>query len=135
MDPLRTSASDLRGMLNMERRSHSPALSGEFSDDSLQESPKSKIRRGSAQSLNLDDCADKSELLDEAVRIGNFRAAEMLLMEGVRSDLATEIIRNGAYFPKEKQVGAIKDACENYQKLFDILHPCQEVDQEVPDAG
>ncbi|GAB5411500.1 MAG: hypothetical protein ChlgKO_06140 [Chlamydiales bacterium] len=133
MDPLRTSASDLHGMLNMERRGHSPALSGEFSDDS-QESPKSKIRRGAAQSLNLDDCSNKKELLDVAVKTGNFRAAKRLLNEGIRSDDATQIITDGANFPKEKQIGAIEDACKAYQDLFKIIFPPTEADQEVPDG-
>ncbi len=135
MDSLRTSAGDLRGTMNMERRSHSPALSGEFSDDSSQESPKSKIRRGFAQSLVLDDCTNKSELLDEVVKFGNFRAVERLLNEEVRTDFATRTIRDGANFPEDKKVGVIKDICLIYQELFNIIYPCQEADQEVPDAG
>ena len=135
MDSLRTSAGELRGTMNMERRSHSPALSGEFSDDSSQESPKSKIRRGLANTLDIDNCPNKEDLLDEAVKIGNFRPVERLLNEGVRTVFATRTTSSGANFPEDRKVGVIKDICLIYQELFNIIYPCQAEDQEVPDAG
>lgn len=129
MDPLRTSASDLRGMLNTERRSISPDLSG-----GPPESLKSQVRKGSAKSLDLDACDDKEGLLNTALRAGNIRAVKRLLEAGVRTGYATTMITEGANFPEERQVGAIKDVCKSYKELLAIISPPNEADQEVPDG-
>lgn len=135
MDELRTSASSFRATLNIDR-THSPSLSGEFSDDSLG-SPRAQMRRGSAESLVLGPNAPLNSLLVDAMKVGNLRAVETLTRRGARDPEVTKIMREAVQLPEEEQVGMIRDVCKAYEKILTIIDAPSRADgvgdQIVPD--